>query len=279
MGEIQIGALDVAQILGYGITGLAFLLALFAYLLLRSEQKKRSPNQKIINAIFVFEIFAICLAIIGLSYEVFRWSHDQANANLQDQLKRTNGELDSAKSTIEGLNSKSEEYQQLKTEAADTKRKLAEAESEETSLHKKIDTLMGRKQPWLKITTIEGLSGYPLRIFIIANDVSYSYPVDTIWVQTDDTEPLPEIRFPVAVNSEDYTLRFFILAQEQYKEIRFESSQVIRHDATWEGKDSYKAFRISGVTRDVKSISEPRRDIHIVSRGSLATINYEIERQ
>lgn len=58
--------LDVVQILGLGVIGLGFLLALLAYWLLRQEQARENPNPAVLRAIYLFMGFSIVLCLIGI---------------------------------------------------------------------------------------------------------------------------------------------------------------------------------------------------------------------
>jgi hypothetical protein len=195
-----------------------------------------------LRAIYVFEAFAICLAVIGLSSELFRSDHDQKTVNLRQELEKTAGELESARSTIQNLTSKVTGYEQLKEDIAMTQTKLSNAESERKTLLEEIATLKGSKQSWLKIDSIDGLQNTPMRIFIIANNISYSYPVDTIWIEGEEGQELPDIEFPVAVQSENLVLRFFILAQQFGQETTsnpVKSSRIAQHG---KGKNTMMSF-------------------------------------
>jgi hypothetical protein len=64
--------MDVIKILGYGIIGLGFLLALMAFNLLSKEQKKDEPNEKILASINRFMMFSIALSALGLGSEIIR---------------------------------------------------------------------------------------------------------------------------------------------------------------------------------------------------------------
>ncbi len=63
--------IDPVQILSYGVIGLGFLLAFLAYLLLAREQKKKTPQEMIVKAIYSFMVFSFGLCLIGVANEVF----------------------------------------------------------------------------------------------------------------------------------------------------------------------------------------------------------------
>jgi hypothetical protein len=113
---------NAAKILGYGISGLAFLLAVLAFWLLQSEQKKKDPSPAILKAIYVFEAFAICLALFGLINEVSRSSRDQQTASLKQQLDNVTKDLKAEQTTNLTLSSELKEYQQLKPNALTTEK-------------------------------------------------------------------------------------------------------------------------------------------------------------
>ena len=63
--------LDVVKILGYGVLGLGFLLALLAYRLLSKEQGKETPSPDTFRAIYVFMGFSLALCVLGLVSQFF----------------------------------------------------------------------------------------------------------------------------------------------------------------------------------------------------------------
>ncbi len=58
------------DILGYGVIGLGFLLALLAFRLLAQEQK-REPRSSIIKATYTFMAFSVVLCVIGFAAQVY----------------------------------------------------------------------------------------------------------------------------------------------------------------------------------------------------------------
>ena len=64
-------SIDVVKILGYGVLGLGFLLALLAYHLLSKEQGKQTPRPDAFRAIYVFMGFSLVLCILGLVSQFF----------------------------------------------------------------------------------------------------------------------------------------------------------------------------------------------------------------
>jgi hypothetical protein len=271
MADINFGADDVVKILGVGIAGLSFLLAVLAFWLLQKEQEKKLPDRSILRAIYVFEGFALCLSVISLASELYRWNHDDKVTGLQRDLGTANGTVKSDEVKITELTSEVQGHEKLKQDFEDLGKKLTAAEADKNTLDEQIKLLKGQKQSWLKIHTVDGLPDTPLRVFMIINNVTYSYPVTSIWIEGGEGQELPEIEFPVAIQSENLTLRFFVLAQDRGGEQRFESSQVIEHSATWEGREYYDVFEISGSVKNVHPITRITRN--------RVRINYEITRR
>ena len=67
--ERLIDALKGIDALKYGLIGLGFLLALFSFWLLLSEQGKEHPRKQILTAIYVFMAFSVILMGFGLFSE------------------------------------------------------------------------------------------------------------------------------------------------------------------------------------------------------------------
>ncbi|HWZ84125.1 MAG TPA: hypothetical protein VNW47_15965 [Terriglobales bacterium] len=63
--------IDVVKILGYGVLGLGFLLALLAYRLLSKEQGRQTPSPDALHGIYVFMGFSLALCILGLVSQFF----------------------------------------------------------------------------------------------------------------------------------------------------------------------------------------------------------------
>ncbi|USG60688.1 hypothetical protein NBZ79_16095 [Sneathiella marina] len=61
--------LEFTEILKLGFVGIAFLLAVLAFLLLRTEQGKDSPRPRMITSIYVFMAFSLILAGAALFLE------------------------------------------------------------------------------------------------------------------------------------------------------------------------------------------------------------------
>ncbi|WP_421830353.1 hypothetical protein [Larkinella sp.] len=67
--------LDIFNILSYGVIGLGFLLAFFAFRLLNREQGKAKPQKTIIDSIHRFMIFSAFLTIVGLVSQIFKYNN------------------------------------------------------------------------------------------------------------------------------------------------------------------------------------------------------------
>jgi len=59
-------ALDIPEILKFGIIGFGTIMAILAFWLLRGEQSKNPPRRIMINAIFAFMFFSLVLTLIGV---------------------------------------------------------------------------------------------------------------------------------------------------------------------------------------------------------------------
>lgn len=59
--------LDVVKILSYGASGLSFLLMFLAYNIIRKEQDRRNPRQKILNTVYVYMLFTLLnMVVVGV---------------------------------------------------------------------------------------------------------------------------------------------------------------------------------------------------------------------
>lgn len=94
--------LNVYDILGYGVIGLGFLLAVLAFRLLSAEQK-RDPRQEIIRAIYIFMVFSVVLCIIGFAAQVFD-SHETKSPEQDQVLADCEAELDTLREKTLTLN-------------------------------------------------------------------------------------------------------------------------------------------------------------------------------
>ena len=62
-------SINVIDILGFGIIGLGFLLALMAYRLLAREQGRARTRKNMLRAVYIFMAFSVVLIIIGFASE------------------------------------------------------------------------------------------------------------------------------------------------------------------------------------------------------------------
>jgi hypothetical protein len=250
------------KILGYGIPGLTFLLAVLAFWLLTAVQKKNSTVKTNFTAIYVFEGFVTVLAIIGLLSQIFRSTYDQKAAELQSKLDAASNDLKSKQSEITALTSKASAYDSLQQQAA-------ESEAKNKSLTEENQRLKEKKQSWLKITSLYGLGNLPVRIFVIINGASYSYPTDNVFLEISDGQEVPSTWF--AIPESDRSLITFFLIEGDLPAQRLTSSHVDEHPIAWIGKDSYEVY---------EQITS--RSAHVVQRtvgkGKRVIIDYEIER-
>jgi hypothetical protein len=77
---------DVVKILGLGVIGLGFLLALLAYRLLSKIQSQPNPKRSVLRSIYFFMGFSIVLCGIGFASQVFDQRRSEEQKEL-DELK------------------------------------------------------------------------------------------------------------------------------------------------------------------------------------------------
>ncbi len=76
--------LDLGKLLGYGAIGLGCILAVLAYLLLRSEQRVQEPRPRILTSIYVFMAFSLVMTTLGFLSE---YATDARSTALTMQLQ------------------------------------------------------------------------------------------------------------------------------------------------------------------------------------------------
>ncbi|MEH6526407.1 MAG: hypothetical protein V7723_10060 [Sneathiella sp.] len=88
--------LDFPEILKLGFVGIAFLLAVLAFLLLKTEQGKDNPRPKMITPIYVFMVFSLLLAGAAMLLEVRKsdTSDGQIVEAYKGKLNKINGLID-----------------------------------------------------------------------------------------------------------------------------------------------------------------------------------------
>lgn len=72
----DLGASNILSILGYGLYGLTYLLLYMAYDLLRKEQKKEEPQDKILKRISSFMVTTIAVVVIVGGFELLQMYQD-----------------------------------------------------------------------------------------------------------------------------------------------------------------------------------------------------------
>jgi hypothetical protein len=84
--DFPMPSLGVVKILGLGVIGLGFLLALLAYRLLSKIQSQPNPNRSVLRSIYFFMGFSIVLCGIGFTSQVFdqRRSQEQSEKELNE---------------------------------------------------------------------------------------------------------------------------------------------------------------------------------------------------
>ncbi len=81
---MNLQSLDVVKILGYGLSGFAFLLVFLAFMLLRKEQDKPEPRKMIIQTIQMF--MGLCL-VLSIAVGVISIPISRNNSRLQQVLQ------------------------------------------------------------------------------------------------------------------------------------------------------------------------------------------------
>lgn len=92
--------MDIVSILQIGTVGLGFLLAYFAFRLLRKEQEKAEPRVKNLRATYTFMLFSLLLVILGGAFEVVPQFINDESAAIQcskNQCIRSDGNCGSVK--------------------------------------------------------------------------------------------------------------------------------------------------------------------------------------
>lgn len=95
---MELGSLDVLKILGYGLSGFAFLLVFLAFMLLRKEQDKPEPRKMIIQTIQMF--MGLCL-LLSISVGIISVPISSQNSQLQAVIT-TGNQISSTGNRAEG---------------------------------------------------------------------------------------------------------------------------------------------------------------------------------
>jgi hypothetical protein len=102
--------LSVYNILGYGVIGLGFLLAFFAYCLLAREQQKAEASRPVLTAIYVFMLFSVVLCGAGFASEYIRYRTDPKLSakveSLEGELAERNAEINRQRLLLEKYRSR-----------------------------------------------------------------------------------------------------------------------------------------------------------------------------
>lgn len=99
---------SVVKILGYGLTGLSFLLVLMAYSLMRKEQEQPQPRYLIVKTIWIYMALCLTMSIVVGTFTLFNTKLEAKNSIIQSQSNKlaSNNTLDSVNIQIdETLNS------------------------------------------------------------------------------------------------------------------------------------------------------------------------------
>jgi hypothetical protein len=230
------------SVLSYGIVGLGFLLAGFAFRLLSREQAKKVPSVQIIRAIYVFEVFCAALILAGLANEFMKnelkWTNDALSAKV---FSLTN-ELTVAHTENTRLSAKADASDQLTKENSTLKAELATAAKRMEELSTQIDGLAKSRvqQKWLKIIGLDGLPGVPVRIVAWVNDVAYSYPNSVTWAEAGPG--ISSATYPLDIGALSYHVRFQVTALINGDAVDFLSQTVLNIDNS--GEQEYSVFGV-----------------------------------
>jgi hypothetical protein len=87
------GASGVVRILGLGVIGFGFFLAVFAYRLLRNLQGQPNPNRSVVRSIYVFMGFGIVLCTFGFAAQLADRRRSQELVETERELVQTKKEV------------------------------------------------------------------------------------------------------------------------------------------------------------------------------------------
>ncbi|MEE9523875.1 MAG: hypothetical protein V3V59_03880 [Thermodesulfovibrionales bacterium] len=107
--------LPVVEILKVGLSGLVFLIALLGYQLLRKEQEKDEPRDKILKTVLVFVLLCFIMALIVGGIELVKFFTDSTSNSqdtaIKEKLEKKDLMITARKEQINGLESKIAELQ------------------------------------------------------------------------------------------------------------------------------------------------------------------------
>jgi hypothetical protein len=97
------GASAVVKILGLGVIGFGFLLAVLAYRLLRDLQRQPDPRASVVRSIYFFMGFSIVLCTIGLAAQLADQRRSRELAESRQELARTRKEVTDLQEKVAAL--------------------------------------------------------------------------------------------------------------------------------------------------------------------------------
>jgi cell division protein FtsB len=107
--------LSIVEILKVGLSGLVFLIALLGYHLLRKEQEKDEPRDRILKTVLAFVLLCFIMALIVGGIELVKFfsdsSSDSQDAATMEKLEKKDLLVASQKEQIKGLESQVLELQ------------------------------------------------------------------------------------------------------------------------------------------------------------------------
>jgi hypothetical protein len=92
---MDLGAKTIVEVLKLGLSGFAFLMMWFSYLLLSAEQRRNeNPRPGIVRAVYVFMVASFAFAVLVASNATFGLIQQSANARLEGQIAQCRDRLE-----------------------------------------------------------------------------------------------------------------------------------------------------------------------------------------
>ncbi|MBL7811365.1 MAG: hypothetical protein JNL57_03995 [Bacteroidetes bacterium] len=115
---MELANVDIIKILGYGLSGFAFLLVFLAFMLLRKEQDKPEPRKMIVQTIWMFMGLCLTLSLVVglLSIPIINSNNEKekAIAKLTSNLS-VNRKADSIDASLDKLSIRLAQLQKIDT--------------------------------------------------------------------------------------------------------------------------------------------------------------------
>jgi len=91
------------EILGFGVIGLGFLFAYFAYKIINREQARDTIRKNMLQALYAFMFFSLLLCLIGFGSEILNENGSTTNEDCQacdTEKEKLNAQIDSLKTRV-----------------------------------------------------------------------------------------------------------------------------------------------------------------------------------